>query len=281
MAYTILIVDDSTVVKAVMVNALGQSGIPIHRILDAANGREALKILETTPIDLVFADINMPVMSGVELVERMHADERLKKVPVIIISTEGSATRMEYLREKGVKAYVRKPFTAEQIHAAVSTVMESMPGKPEVNLARALESVIDTMASLPVETIDPRDLPDMEASLVHAHISFAGENSGEIGLLFDPDLASLLAARILGLEAKDQLLDDMVEDAVKELLNVVCGQFLTLSFGETPVFSLSVPHVFQLGAPACRALLKGPHVIAFLVNGYTLLGHTRIRPAAE
>jgi len=223
----------------------------------------------------------MPVMSGVELVERMHADPRLKKIPVIIISTEGSATRMEYLREMGVKAYVRKPFTAEQIHAAISTVMEGMPNKPEENLAQALESVINTMASLPVETIDPRDLPDMDASLVHAHIIFTGESSGEIGLLFDPSLASLLAARILGIDAKDQLLDDMVEDAVKELLNVVCGQFLTLSFGETPVFSLTVPHVFPLGAPACRALLKGPHVIAFLVNGYTLLAHTRIKqPAA-
>jgi len=280
MAYNILIVDDSTVVKAVMVNALGQSGIPIHEIFDAANGQEALQILQNSPIDLVFADINMPVMSGVELVERMHADARLKKVPVIIISTEGSATRMEYLREIGVKAYVRKPFTAEQIHAAVRTVMESMPSKPEENLAQALESVINTMASLPLEIVDPRDLPDMEAPLVHAHINFTGESSGEIGLLFDPPLASLLAARILGLEDKDQLLDDMIEDAVKELLNVVCGQFLTMSFGETPVFSLTVPHVFPLGVPACRALLKGPHVIAFLVNGYTLLGHTRIRPAA-
>jgi two-component system chemotaxis response regulator CheY len=281
MAYNILIVDDSTVVKAVMVNALGQSGISIHEIFDAANGQDALKILENASIDLVFADINMPIMSGVEMVERMSADERLKKIPVIIISTEGSATRMEYLREKGVKAYVRKPFTAEQIHAAVRTVMESMAEKPEDNLAQALESVIKTMASLPVEIIDPRDLPDMDAPLLHAHIGFAGEVSGEIGLLFDPALATLLAARILGIESGDQLLEDMIEDAIKELLNVVCGQFLTMSFGETPVFSLTVPHVFTLGAPACRALLKGPHVISFLVNGYTLLGHTRIKPAAR
>ena len=280
MAYNILIVDDSTVVKAVMVNALGQSGIPIHEIFDAANGQDALKILDSSPIDLVFADINMPVMGGVELVERMHADERLKGIPVIIISTEGSATRMEYLREKGVRAYVRKPFTAEQIHAAVRTVMDSMPNRLEDNLAHALESVIKTMASLPVETVDPRDLPEMEAPLLHAHIGFAGKESGEIGLLFDPDLATLLAARILGLEDKGQLLDDMIEDAIKELLNVACGQFLTTSFGETPVFSLTVPHVFPLGVPACRALLKGPRVRAFLVNGYTLLGHTRIKPAS-
>lgn len=124
MAYKILIVDDSIVVKAVMIKSLGQSEIPIKEIFEAANGKDALDILQMTPIDLVFADINMPVMSGVELVEKMHADARLKDIPVIIISTEGSATRMEYLKEMGIKAYVRKPFTAEQIQTAVRTVMD-------------------------------------------------------------------------------------------------------------------------------------------------------------
>lgn len=124
MGYNILIVDDSTVVKAVLIRALGQSGIPITEIFQATNGQDALDILARSPIDLVFADINMPIMDGVELVERMHAEGRLKTTPVIIISSEGSATRMQSLQEKGVKAYVRKPFTAEQIQAAVNTVMD-------------------------------------------------------------------------------------------------------------------------------------------------------------
>lgn len=155
-----------------------------------------------------------------------------------------------------------------------------MPIETKATLARALESVIKTMASLPSEIVDPQDIPDIEQPMVHAHIGFTGESTGEIGLLFDPVLASLAAARILGIEDQDLLLEDMIEDAVKEMLNVVCGQFLTMTFGEVPVFSLTVPHVFPLSVPACQALLQSPNVTAFMVNGYTLLGHARIKSSA-
>lgn len=146
-------------------------------------------------------------------------------------------------------------------------------------MAQALESVIKSMASLPAEIVDPRDIPEINDPLLHAHIGFTGEHTGEIGLLLDPALASLLAQRILDVESPDLLLEDMIEDAVNEVLNVICGQFLTSAFGETPVFSLTVPHAFPLGVLASRAILQNPQVTAFMVNGYTLLGYARIKQA--
>jgi len=123
MKWQILIVDDSNVVKAVLMKALDESGAPVRKVFDASNGRDALEILKHESIDLVFADINMPVMTGVELVEHMADDPALKSVPVIMISTEGSVSRREYLKSKGVRAYIRKPFTAEQIRTVVREVM--------------------------------------------------------------------------------------------------------------------------------------------------------------
>ncbi len=123
MKWKILIVDDSTVVKAVLMKALGESGAPIQSVFDASNGKEALDTLRTESIDLVFADINMPVMNGVELVECMADDPALKSIPIIMVSTDGSVSRKEYLQSKGVRAYVRKPFTPEQIRAVVREVM--------------------------------------------------------------------------------------------------------------------------------------------------------------
>ncbi|MCK9264229.1 MAG: response regulator [Desulfomonilia bacterium] len=123
MKWKILIVDDSNVVKAVLMKALGESGAPIGRVFDASNGREALDTLRAESIDLVFADINMPVMNGIELVESMADDPALKGIPVIMISTDGSVSRREYLKGKGVRAYVRKPFTPEQIRSVVREVM--------------------------------------------------------------------------------------------------------------------------------------------------------------
>ncbi|HNR50523.1 MAG: hypothetical protein BWZ01_00059 [Deltaproteobacteria bacterium ADurb.BinA179] len=123
MKWKILIVDDSNVVKTVLMKALAESGAPVQKVFDASNGRDALDILRKESINLVFADINMPVMTGVELVENMADDPALNRIPVIMISTDGSTSRMEYLKSKGVRAYVRKPFTTEQIRSVVREVM--------------------------------------------------------------------------------------------------------------------------------------------------------------
>jgi two-component system chemotaxis response regulator CheY len=123
MAYNILIVDDSQTVRAVIRKTLDLAGIEVGEIHEAGNGQEALDVLGKHWLDLVFADINMPVMTGLELVDRMSADGLLKTVPVVIVSTEGSSTRVEQLKAKGVSAYVRKPFTPEIIRSVVEEVL--------------------------------------------------------------------------------------------------------------------------------------------------------------
>ena len=123
MALNILIVDDSETVREVIAKTLNLAKVPVTELYMAANGKEALSILSEKWVDLVFSDINMPVMGGVEMIERMHQDELLKSIPVIVISTEGSATRIEQLKTKGVCAYIRKPFTPELIRKVVDDVM--------------------------------------------------------------------------------------------------------------------------------------------------------------
>mgnify|MGYP006279560125 FL=1 len=123
MGYSILIVDDSETVRAVVAKTLQLAQVPLRALHHAANGEEALAALDEHAIDLVFTDINMPVMNGVEMVERMQADARLRGVPVVVVSTEGSKTRIEDLKEKGVQAYVRKPFTPEGLKAIVDNLL--------------------------------------------------------------------------------------------------------------------------------------------------------------
>ena len=123
MGYSILSVDDSETVRAVVAKTLQLAQVPLRALHHAANGEEALAALDEHAIDLVFTDINMPVMNGVEMVERMQADARLRGVPVVVVSTEGSKTRIEDLKEKGVQAYVRKPFTPEGLKAIVDNLL--------------------------------------------------------------------------------------------------------------------------------------------------------------
>jgi two-component system chemotaxis response regulator CheY len=123
MSLNILVVDDSVTVRAVIKKTLQLAEIPYNELHEAANGQEGLDILKDAWIDLVFADINMPVMTGIEMVEKMSDDGMLNTVPVIVVSTEGSQTRIEELKQKGISAYIRKPFTPETIKSVVNDVL--------------------------------------------------------------------------------------------------------------------------------------------------------------
>jgi two-component system chemotaxis response regulator CheY len=123
MSYNILVADDSATVRAMVAKTLGMAKIPLHELHQAKNGSEALAILAGHWIDLVLTDINMPEMDGMELVRRMSEDEVLSRVPVVVVSTEGSETRIEELRRHGIRGYIRKPFTPEEIKAVVEGIL--------------------------------------------------------------------------------------------------------------------------------------------------------------
>ena len=123
MAFNILVVDDSSIVRSVIIKTLSLAKIPYGEIHQAENGKIALEIIDKEWIDLVFADINMPVMGGIEMLEAIRAGKDTEKLPVIIISTEGSTIRIKQLKEKGVSGYIRKPFTPEDVRDAVLSTM--------------------------------------------------------------------------------------------------------------------------------------------------------------
>jgi len=127
MALNILLVDDSATVRAVITKSLEMAGVPVGALYEAGNGQEGLDILRSVDLDLVFADINMPVMNGIEMVDTMKEEGLLDRVPVIMVSTDGSATRIEELRQKGVLGYLRKPFTPEGIREVVYKVLRGKP----------------------------------------------------------------------------------------------------------------------------------------------------------
>lgn len=123
MALNVLVVDDSATVRSVIAKTLRLAEVPINELHEASNGEEALMVLRDQWIDLVFSDLNMPVMDGMALVERMSSDELLKVIPVIIVSTEGSTTRIEELKLKGISGFIRKPFTPEQVREMIDQVL--------------------------------------------------------------------------------------------------------------------------------------------------------------
>lgn len=123
MAYNILVVDDSNTIRSIIIKTLRLTNLEIGEIHEAGNGREALDCLKDNWVDLVLSDLNMPEMSGVEMVNIMAEDGMLNDIPVIVISTDGSATRIEELKEKGIREYIRKPFSPETIGEIIGKVL--------------------------------------------------------------------------------------------------------------------------------------------------------------
>jgi two-component system, chemotaxis family, chemotaxis protein CheY len=124
MAVNVLIVDDSAVMRSMIQKTMQLSGLQLGEIHQAANGREGLETLERQWIDLVIADINMPVMTGEEMIEHMQANPSLETIPTIVISTEGSQTRIDRLQGKGIR-FIHKPFSPEMIRDTVKDVLGS------------------------------------------------------------------------------------------------------------------------------------------------------------
>jgi len=114
-ALDILIVDDSAAIRKILQRVLGQADIPMGTVFEAGDGAAALEILKKQKVGLVLSDINMPNMDGLELLGHIKADQEWRKVPVIMITTEGAAAKVQEAVSLGATGYVRKPFTAEQI----------------------------------------------------------------------------------------------------------------------------------------------------------------------
>lgn len=117
-----LIVDDSSVMRKIVERSLRQAGLELT-VVEAGNGAEALGLLDAGPVDLILSDINMPVMDGLEFVRQLQTIGKLRGIPVVMITTEGSESNVVQALSLGAKGYIRKPFTPDQVKEHVLPVL--------------------------------------------------------------------------------------------------------------------------------------------------------------
>ncbi|MEO8370478.1 MAG: response regulator [Candidatus Solibacter sp.] len=123
----VLVVDDSAAIRKILTRVLRQTGMAIQTIHEAGDGQEALALMEQHRIDLVLSDINMPKMDGLQLLASLKASPQWRKIPVVMITTEGGETKVAEAVRLGAAGYVRKPFTADQIKEKLVGILEPAP----------------------------------------------------------------------------------------------------------------------------------------------------------
>jgi len=124
MAFNVLIVDDSATMRAMIKRVIKLSGFEAETIYEAGNGREALKVLDGHWVDLVLTDIHMPEMDGLELLRVLSAHPVLNRLPVIIVTPEGSDEPLQEAMRLGAKACIRKPFSPEKVRQVLMRHIE-------------------------------------------------------------------------------------------------------------------------------------------------------------
>ncbi len=118
MSLRVLVVDDSSVMRAMIVRTLRVSGLPVASSVEAGNGREALELLERETVDLALVDLNMPVMGGEELIDRLRLNPATAHMRVVVVSSDHTDARMQRLQRRGVPI-VHKPFNPGQLRDAI------------------------------------------------------------------------------------------------------------------------------------------------------------------
>ncbi|MES1164241.1 MAG: response regulator [Verrucomicrobiota bacterium] len=120
MAAKILIVDDSRTIRQLVGTVLLQAGF---LVVEAEDGLQGVSTIDAQrDIDLVICDINMPNMNGIEMLTAVKANPRNAALPVVMLTTEGSADLIQQAKRLGAKGWVVKPFKPDQLVAAIRKI---------------------------------------------------------------------------------------------------------------------------------------------------------------
>ena len=119
---TVLLVDDSPVMRRFVARTLEMIGLDAT-ILQAENGREGMKLALSARPDLVITDLNMPFMTGSEMVAAMQATAELQNIPVLVLTADRSSLRPEELIRAGAAAYVTKPVTPQLLRESLRSLL--------------------------------------------------------------------------------------------------------------------------------------------------------------
>ncbi|HTV14964.1 MAG TPA: response regulator [Acidobacteriaceae bacterium] len=116
---TVLIVDDSSVMRKIVERALRQAGLDLTRVIEAGSGREALTMLARERVQLIVSDINMPNMDGLEFLRQAQSQSLAQGAPIVMITTESGEEHVREALKAGAQGYIRKPFTPDQVRDRV------------------------------------------------------------------------------------------------------------------------------------------------------------------
>jgi two-component system chemotaxis response regulator CheY len=119
----VLVVDDSSTMRRIIVNVLTQLGISTDYISEAEDGLVALGKVKTNSYDVILTDWNMPRMNGLQFVQNIRKLPKYTHTPILMITTEGGKSEVIEALKSGVNNYIVKPFNAEVLKGKLEPIL--------------------------------------------------------------------------------------------------------------------------------------------------------------
>lgn len=255
-----LVVDDDSVSRMVITKALAATGLATFKFTEAADGVEALDKYDPAATDIVFVDLNMPRMNGIEFLRRLRSTHMRLPPSILITAETDSEVLTEAMNVSRADAVLLKPVDSQRLLRGLTSIVGSLPDRaagwtiPHGECAaQAMQAMLAKVCALNVvvgtrETITP-GTPGAGAGMVESQhmvfgvITIGGDMQWSVTLGFEQAAAEGVASRFAGYPIT--MVDPDLGDAIGEITNVVVGYIKRLLRERGVGVTHSLPMVFS------------------------------------
>lgn len=255
-----LIVDDSATTRKLVMSALHQTALADFHFTEAVDGMDALTQFLPGETELIFADLNMPRMSGLEFVRQLHQRHKICP-PVVVITAESDRQRLkEILDEPGVAAMMLKPVDRDRLRTGLKTLVDGIPGRDASCVvphgecvSLALEEILLRTCELTLARTPPYE-SIRQGDVLLGMTSIIGGVHWAVSVGFTRPAAATIARTFAGVQTA--MADEDLGDAIGELVNMIGGRIKFLLASREIAAHFTIPTV--ISASALRVLRPHP-----------------------
>lgn len=120
MSKSIVIAEDFNVSRKIIASVLTKAG---HKVMEAADGKEAAALFDGRKIDMLITDFNMPEMNGAELIQKVRASSKYSFIPILLLTTEVNENKLKTALDENITAWIKKPFQADDFLKIVTKAL--------------------------------------------------------------------------------------------------------------------------------------------------------------
>ena len=242
-----LLVDDSPTTRKLIMSALDQTGLAEFRYTEAEDGLDALRKYRPGQTQILFVDMNMPRMNGLEFIRKLH-EQHKHCPPAVMITAESNQQRLrEAINETGVDAFLLKPVDRDRLRTGLKTLVDSIPEQsgpcvvPHGEcVTEAMHDVLDKICQLEL-TPEPEDEAIRSGDIILGLVSIVGAVQWAVGVGFTRDAAVGVASKFFG--SATPFASPEMGDAIGEITNIISGRTKSLLTARDLEVTVSLPTV--------------------------------------